>query len=482
MENFPLLNEEEGLKYKSMNNDDFYKIFYEYYLNKGFVATILTELCSVISLGFTVAFSVFLFEFVNWESIISCNNEDTCIALSHEFVRNPFYETPSMYTLLSCIYFLIFFTYWCMKFGQACKTIHYASMMQSVYENMKITDSELLGMSWTDVLYQFIIHHQDLFTPMISLNHNPEQDIEIIVRNIILRIMRKENYLIALINEHRLDLTIPSYLIPLSTQNVFFTQIMEWSLHHCLIDIMFDEEDRLSIEFIQHTDLLKNRFISLGLIQLIILPFLIIFHIVTFFMENAQQFHSSKSYLGPRTWTPLAKWQFREFNELPHIFEERLNKAYAATINYLASFHNPYLVIIAESICFISGSLVVTLIILSFISEGALLYIHWWEHNLLWYLGIFSACYASCRSLMPDKTKSSVSGKELLQTMGTMTHHFPPHWDGKEISRNVRNEVSELFQYKVAVFWKEVFGVFVTPFVLLISLPSCADDILEFVK
>jgi autophagy-related protein 9 len=33
-------------------------------------------------------------------------------------------------------------------------------------------------------------------------------------------------------------------------------------------------------------------------------------------------------------WSPLALWVFREFNELPHVFEERINQSYAPAMEY----------------------------------------------------------------------------------------------------------------------------------------------------
>ena len=47
---------------------------------------------------------------------------------------------------------------------------------------------------------------------------------------------------------------------------------------------------------------------------------------------HAQEFHKKGDYLGPRKWSPRALWKFREFNELPHIFERR----YAASAQTFA--------------------------------------------------------------------------------------------------------------------------------------------------
>ena len=126
---------------------------------------------------------------------------------------------------------------------------------------------------------------------------------------------------------------------------------------------------------------------------------------IQFFLENAQHFHSSRAYLGPRQWSPLAMWNFREFNELPHLFEERINKSYAPATAYILSFHNPSIAVLARFFSFVSGSCVAILLLVSLVGESALLYVHVGGHNLLWYLGVFSAAYAGARALIPDETK-----------------------------------------------------------------------------
>lgn len=56
---------------------------------------------------------------------------------------------------------------------------------------------------------------------------------------------------------------------------------------------------------------LQGRFVIIGIIHFILLPYMIIFMTISFFLQNAQSFHTNKSYLGPRQWSPLALWTFR---------------------------------------------------------------------------------------------------------------------------------------------------------------------------
>lgn len=190
----------------------------------------------------------------------------------------------------------------------------------------------------------------------------------------------------------------------------------------------------------------------------------------------------SKSYLGPRQWSPLALWTFREFNELPHIFNERINQSYEPSNEYIQSFYNPYAAMIARFISYLGGAFIATILLMSFFSEGALLYIHFLDHNLLWYLGIFSAVYAGARSLIPDETKKKDAPNEIMANVQSCTHYFPPHWVNRCHTTLVKDEMSELFPYKVHLFYMELMSVLLTPIVLCFSLPSSAQTIIDFVR
>ena len=209
---------------------------------------------------------------------------------------------------------------------------------------------------------------------------------------------------------------------------------------------------------------------------------MVIFMSIHFFLQNAQSFHSSKAYLGHRQWSPLALWSFREFNELPHVFNDRINKSYEPCNEYIQSFSNPYAAIIASFITYLGGAFIASLLLVSFFSEGVLLYVSVLDHNLLWYLGVFSAIYAGARSFIPDKTKKTEVPTELLGFVSSCTHYFPPHWTNRCHTTFVKDEMSELFPFKVHLFAMELMSVLLTPIVLCFSLPSSAQTIVEFVR
>mmetsp|Transcript_9901 Transcript_9901/g.16301 ORF Transcript_9901/g.16301 Transcript_9901/m.16301 type:complete len:1086 (-) Transcript_9901:92-3349(-) len=462
--------------YSVKEADKFFHRMYSYYVAKGIGAILLSEFCSIVSLGFTIIFSVFLLGFVNWQTLLDCHDEESCHEGNQHLIRNPFHQPSSMYSFFLMVYGILLAAVWIWKCMKSVETVCDSLDMSNFYsEKLGLKLVDLQYMQWYEVLERLIsIHNHGL------CRIGPKGTIT--VHDVALYVMRNENYLIGLINKNTLDLVVPWWISPFASDELFLTQSLEWSLSFCIMDYMYDDGFELSAEFLNDVAGLQWRFQVVGLIHFLLLPFMLIFMAMNFFLHNAQQFHSSRAYLGPRQWTPLALWKFREFNELPHIFEERINKSYASANEYIATFHNPYMAITARCMTYIAGSFVATLLLVSVLSDGALLYIHIADYNLLWYLGIFSACYAGARSLVPDETKESQSCANLLQTMCSHTHYFPCHWEDRANSVEVKDEMCNLFQYKIQIFLIEVLSVVLTPAVLCFSLPPCAHSILNFIR
>ena len=178
---------------------------------------------------------------------------------------------------------------------------------------------------------------------------------------------------------------------------------------------------------------------------------------------------------------------------MPHCFNERLNKTYKLSNEYLSLFHNSYLIIIAQGICYIAGAIIAVLLVLSLVNESILLYVVIGEHNLLWYLGIFSAIYATSRSMIPfdnpylDNEIYRLVIKEkqpqvILQEVASFTHYYPIHWIDREHTNQVMEEFRDLFPTKLQLFLLELLSVILTPLVLCFSLPSSSQKVIEFIK
>lgn len=458
------------------NLDKFFTSMYLYYTNKGLPTIILNQFCAVFSLGFTVSFSAFLIAFVDWSKLNNCRDEESCGIFSDYVISNPFNTSSHLFSFLVLLYIILFGAFWVWKCISAIYVISSAIDMERFYrEILGIHLNDLQTMRWHEVVQRLIKLHEHGIHRVAIKEKLTEHDV-------VLRIMRKDNYMIGLINKQLMDLRVPWWIAPFMSERLFLTKSLEWSLSFCIMEYVFNEQFTVSSSFLKGNIELQRRFIVVGIIHLLLLPFMLVFMTIHFFLQNFQQFHSSRAYLGPRTWSPLALWTFREFNELPHIFEERINKTFIPANDYLSLFYNPNTAVVARCVAYISGAFVATLIVVSFIGEGILLYIHIANHNLLWYVGIFSAIFAASRSVIPDDTKSKEAPEDLVQNVAACTHYFPTHWTSRCHTIPVKDEVSELFPFKINLFAMEVMSVVLTPLVLCFSLPSSASTIIEFFK
>jgi autophagy-related protein 9 len=138
---------------------------------------------------------------------------------------------------------------------------------------------------------------------------------------------------------------------------------------------------------------LQRRFVLMGLISLFLSPFIFVYLLVYIFFKYGEVSirvyvtfatnllslpkevrRTPGSILGFREWTPLARWKFREFNELPHYFQNRLNACYLTANHYIANFPAPLLTIPASFIGFMAGSVVAVMVVLGLVDDDILVY------------------------------------------------------------------------------------------------------------
>ena len=77
--------------------------------------------------------------------------------------------------------------------------------------------------------------------------------------DVVSRIMRKENYLIGMLNKGVLALHVGTPCLGLR-KKFMLTKTLEWNLHWCLLDCMFGEDFRLKPAFLQDAQALQRRF------------------------------------------------------------------------------------------------------------------------------------------------------------------------------------------------------------------------------
>jgi len=466
--------------------DIFFQRVYQYYCDRGFWCIFTQWLCELLSLGFTICFSGFLVLFVNWPGLLnakcgidaidekSLHNCDLVKEALHEHPLTPFSLLKLFfvaYLVLLSVYWLFCFLRFFIQLRDTLEVRHFINGSLAVSEN------ELQTIEWpmlVDKIVQLQQHERLCVVRQLSAH------------DIVSRIMRKENYLIGLLNKGVLGLDLPSWVpgagpvLYHGKRRLVLTKLVEWSLDWCVFQQMFDSNFLIHRDFTSNPARLRKRLVLLGGTMLLLSPFYVIFMFFLFLLRNAELFYHNPASMSSRRWSNLAKWNFREFNELEHMFKHRLNSSYKYAMEYVKQFPSPIVSMIAKLVSYIVGAFAAVIIFISLMDES-LLEGHIGRHNLIWYTACFATVLMISRSLILEDYQI-FDPVGVMQQISSHTHYMPKHWRGAEKTETVRLEFEGLFKYKAALFFEEIMSIFVTPFILIFAMPKCVEDVLLFVQ
>jgi autophagy-related protein 9 len=100
------------------------------------------------------------------------------------------------------------------------------------------------------------------------------------------RLMRKDNYLIAMINKDLLDLSLPA---PFMRGRSLLSKTMEWNLQFCILDMAFNELGQVQQDFLRAdrrgvlSQKLRQRFFFAGCLNLIFAPVVLAYVVIVYF-------------------------------------------------------------------------------------------------------------------------------------------------------------------------------------------------------
>ncbi|XP_058770971.1 autophagy-related protein 9-like [Vicia villosa] len=468
--------------------DIFFERLYSYYCEKGLWCIIIKWIVELLSLGFTICFSAFFLLYVDWNGLRNArcgvnaveSGKKPCDLAKEALHQHPL--TPL--TLSKAIivgYLCIFSIYWLFCFLRFFAQLKYTLEIREFYYNsLHVTDSEIQTMLWATVLEKTVLVQSTRKLCVVK---------DLNAHDIVMRLMRKENYLIGMLNKGVLAFPISQWIpgagpTVKSSANgtqyrLVLTKTLEWTLNWCILQSMFDSNFCVRRDFVSNPRTLKKRLIFVGLAILLLSPFLVIFMLVYLFLRHAEQFYNHPSTASSRRWSNLSRWVFRGFNEVDHLFRHRINNSVVHASNYLKQFPSPIISIIAKFISFVSGGFAAILIIIAFLEES-LLEGHIFGRNLLWYAAVFGTITAISRAAIVNELLV-IDPEGAMSMVVQHTHYMPKRWRGKQSTETVRIEFETLFQYTGMMLLEEMASIFLTPYLLIFVVPKRVDDILQFI-
>ena len=186
--------------------------------------------------------------------------------------------------------------------------------------------------------------------------------------------------------------------------------------------------------------------------------------------------------LSSRTYTPLAEWKFREFNELPHLFRTRLDMSHPFATHYMDQFPKVKTDMVARSVAFIAGALATVLAVASVVDPELFLGFEITpDRTVLFYTAVFGSVWAFARGSMSEEN-SVFNPEYAMRNVIEYTHYEPDHWKDRLHSFDIKQDFAELYKIKIVIFFEEILSILTTPFVLFYSLPKSSDQIIDFFR
>ncbi|KAG6400886.1 hypothetical protein SASPL_137731 [Salvia splendens] len=469
--------------------DLFFERIYTYYCEKGLWCIIIKWMFELLSLAFTICFSGFFLLVVDWNGLRSakCGMDAVesgikpCDLYEEALHKHPL--SPFTISKAIIVGYLGIFSIYCIF----CFLRFFAQLKETLkirwfyYNCLHVTDNEIQTMPWSLILEKVV---------QVQRTHQLCVVKDLSMHDVAMRLMRKENYLIGMLNKGVLAFPISQW-VPgscatgsVGTDGVqlrlVLPKTLEWTLNWCILQSMFDRNFCVRRDFVSDPNTLRKRLIIVGFTLLLLSPFLVIFMLVYLFLSHAEQFYNHPSTAFSRRWSNLSKWMFREFNEVDHLFKHRINSSIVHSSDYLKQFPSPILTIVAKFISFVSGGFAAVLIIIAFLEES-LLEGHIFGRNLFWYAAVFGTITAISRAAMRDELLV-LDPQSAMSLVVQHTHYMPKRWRVKENTETVRVEFETLFQYTGMMLLEEMASIFLTPYLLMFVVPKRVDDILKFIK
>ncbi len=310
--------------------DMFLTKMYRYFLNRGYWNILLSQVIQLLILTFFVLFCLFIFGAVDYKTLLSFRDHSKNYPFS-DVVHFEWLKSMNVYFIMSLIVYGIYLCWKIVKIFYDAKTMY--SIKKFYHIKLRITDFELQTIRWTTIV-------KALNTYISQKGYETLENWDICAR-----IMKKDNYLIALVHHNKLQYGIP--VCPISADNFvrntlrrlgfdlsavvsqddsvprlrlkMFSRTLLWSITYCIMNFIIDENNELKSEFLysdrEHIrdDLigkLQKRFRIVAILNLLLLPFLALFVPMYAIFQYGEQFYKNPSSATTREWSFFSKWKF----------------------------------------------------------------------------------------------------------------------------------------------------------------------------
>ena len=446
--------------------DFFFKKIYKFHQYGGFNAIVVRYITQLIQFAFVVCLTFVVTNVVNYNVIYETNVRDrTLIDLFKR--RDEIYFYRWQYPILILI--ILSFIWRTIKLAR--KGQIYYGIKQFYAEALRIKDCNLF--TWSEIQSRLIEAERICLFQGKNLT-------ELDVHN---RLLRRTNYLIALVNKQLLPIY---YRMPFIGEMIYFPKGLLYCFQLLLFKApgfkLFETRWKLKDEYKQFSkreecaQRLKRNCVLLSIMMGIFGIFFSFWQLLNTLYTYADEVKSNpERVFAFRTWSNYSKYYCRHFNELDHSLEDRMNKAYKPANKYMNSFISIPLESVAKLIRFMLRALLACISILTLVADHLLQLEH--TITLISVLVFLSfACESFIRADIPLRYNQNELYKHVLEHI----HYFP----SKHLPTTLqaRSEFGLLFKYRIVIILEELLSPIVSPYILYRHMSSKSYDIVDFFR
>eukprot|EP01105_Mastigella_eilhardi_P019338 TRINITY_DN4540_c0_g1_i2.p1 TRINITY_DN4540_c0_g1~~TRINITY_DN4540_c0_g1_i2.p1 ORF type:complete len:562 (+),score=163.99 TRINITY_DN4540_c0_g1_i2:294-1979(+) len=449
--------------------DRYLKMAYVYFMYKGIASIAMTELCKLLSFAFVTLFCTFLLYFVDYGQLLRPKPE----ASGHTFpvLEIDIHALPRHARIIMGLLTIVFIMQIVLSLR---KVFSYLPIFALYHDYLSITEAELQHIAWPEV-----VHRLETVRGLAASGQLTSDEI-------IKRITRNENYMIGLVCKKGLLRRLFSLPIPcVRKKPVVFSKSLElWLLQ---LIYAFDPTTKFvqarrevsAVDVSVYRKSFRKWCIVIGVVWLLFIPAVLVGMAIYFFFRYGEELHSNPRQLSMRRWTSLARWRLRNYNEVDHHLEARLNAASEHAQEFLDQFPSPTMLVIAcRFFGFVIGSLVIVLVVLSLVNSDFVFEL--WGFSSVLYLTALTVLLGVFRSLVPPTSACfdpDAKLRRLVRCLGVV----PGPWHGRA-SHEVRDKVARLYASRVYLWCVELLAIFVTPYFLIVTLPRHSAEVVGFFR
>jgi autophagy-related protein 9 len=220
----------------------------------------------------------------------------------------------------------------------------------------------------------------------------------------------------------------------------------------------------------------------MGIGLAVLSPFVLAFEILYLLFHYSQSFRASPLSVSLRRWTPHAQWLFREYNELPHLFQARIARSYDCANAYIGMFPQPVLQRFLRAIAFLSGGLITLLFVGGLITDsGYLLTLEIVKgKSIAWLLSVLASIYGICKISAVGAFEPREAEERMEQLEQVLHYDFRDARNSAHTWEAYGN-VSRCFRPIIYELIMELFSAVLNPFLFIVVIPVRAPSIVDFV-